>query len=225
MIKVLLSGIASYFPNYQKNKTFKLKKHNIYINKITLPLLLFIAAGFAYINFFAPPKAAVPAVGDSPLTSIIVAKDLNNNISQKIIHTRSDLAKIADRSPLGFAFYRILPGENLSSVASKFGLSMATVLSMNRFLDNAHSIGVGQKILLPTRTGILFSAAKKESIDSIAKSHGIPAEDIIIANALKDREIQEGMTVFLPGANLTHEAMAEILGYQFINPVQRCDFL
>ena len=197
---------------------FKLKtrKINTYFIHILVPFIILL--GVFFFNTAVILGSNKISLGDSILTDLIVEKESVQNITSKTIETQEDLQKISNKSPLSFAFYRILPGENLSSVAIKFGLSMATVLSLNS-LDNAHSLRVGQKILLPTRSGIIFNTTNKESVSEIAERYGISAEETSLVNALSSTEIEEGTTLFLPNANLSFKAMAEILGFQFINPV------
>ncbi|MGL4366714.1 MAG: peptidoglycan DD-metalloendopeptidase family protein [Brevinemataceae bacterium] len=157
---------------------------------------------------------------DSMLTELIVEKEMNKLSNKTSIQNIDELKQIAENKNLGFAFYRIKPGENLSSVAQKFGLTMATVLSLNS-LDNAHSLTVGQRVLLSTRSGILFNSKETESIESIAKRYGISEKDIITANELSNDQIDSGKTLFLPEANLSFKAMADLLGFQFITPVPK----
>lgn len=199
---------------------FQLKTKKINIHLLSILLAFIILFGVIFFNTSTTLGSNKISLGDSALTDMIVEKESLQILTHKPITTKEELQLISNKAPLSFAFYRILPGENISSVATKFGLSMATVLSLNS-LDNAHSLSVGQKILIPTRSGIIFSTTNKESILDIAKRYGISAEETSLVNALSQDEIQEGTTLFLPNANLSFKAMAEILGYPFINPVPR----
>ncbi len=136
MIKILTNILS-----VRNNTQFKLNTKKIYIYKYLLPFIIFISAVVLFFNNAPLSKPSGIDIGDSHLTSIIVKKDIEKNITVKSISSRAELQKIASKAPLGFAFYRVLPGENLSSVASKFGLSMATVLSMNSFLDDILCVG------------------------------------------------------------------------------------
>ncbi|MGL4677558.1 MAG: peptidoglycan DD-metalloendopeptidase family protein [Brevinema sp.] len=229
-LKLFLTETTSRLPIdwiFGKNKsmTYKDFSKKFYLKTKTNPLpLVSLSVSFiallAIIFFNTYPSIGLNKIntGDSFLTHLVIDKEISQNITRKIIERKQELQMLADTSPLSFAFYRILPGENLSSVAKKFGLTMSTVLSLNS-LDNAHSLSVGQKILISTRSGIIVNTTNKESIDVIAQRHGISAEETSLVNALESTEIQEGTTLFLPDANLSFKAMAEMLGFQFINPV------
>ena len=204
--------------NSPSTPIFQLKTKKINIHLIPILIAFIILFGIIFFNTSVTLGSNKISLGDSALTEMIVQKESTQTLNHKPITTKEELQSISNTAPLSFAFYRILPGENLSSVATKFGLSMATVLSLNS-LDNAHSLSVGQKILIPTRSGIIFNTTNKESVSDIAERYGISAEQTSLVNALAQDEIQEGTTLFLPDANLSFKAMAEILGYQFINPV------
>lgn len=174
--------------------------------------------------FFGTQKPlSYSKMGDAVITSVIAEKEFNTIALHKSVETKQDLDMLSKKKPLAFAFYRILPGENMSSVAQKFGLSISTVLSLNS-LDNAHSVRVGQRILLATRSGIIYNSAQDEPLSSIAERYGISFDDTMLVNSLDSEDISEGKTLFLPGANFTVKAMAEILGYSFISPVKRFRF-
>ncbi len=198
---------------------FKLKKKS---PKLVLATQFLVSGLFAFsILFFTGifTQGAKPLpLGDSILTNLIIEKDIDQVFTYKTIGTKNELEEIAKEKTLGFSFYRILPGENLYSVATKFGLSIATVLSLNS-LDNAHSLTIGQKILLSTRSGIILNTTNQESVFNIAERYGISAEETSLVNTLKGTHVDAGTTLFLPNANLTIKAMADILGFQFVNPV------
>jgi len=207
-----------------KDKLFSKLSFLVYPNKIFsfshlfIPLLMILSLIFIFKNHTQGVNIIID--GDSLVTELIVEKELDTKFQASAIHTKKELQNLAKIKPLSFVFYRILPGENLYSVASKFGLSMATVLSLNS-LDNAHSIGVGQKILLSTRSGILYNSTNDESIKDITERYEISIKDTSLVNALEKTTIQAGETLFLPDANLSFKAMAKLLGFQFVNPVPR----
>ncbi|MGL5956673.1 MAG: LysM peptidoglycan-binding domain-containing M23 family metallopeptidase [Brevinema sp.] len=229
-LKLFLSETTARFPtdwiphknkkttHLQSSKKFSLKTKNKSLPLLSLAIVVTTLLTIIFFNTYPVVSLNKINVGDSLLTDLIIDKEITQNINRKIIESKQELQMLAESTPLSFAFYRILPGENLSSVAQKFGLTMATVLSLNS-LDNAHSLSVGQKILLSTRSGIIVNTTNKESIHTIAERHGISAEETSLVNALENTEIQEGTTLFLPNANLSFKAMAELLGFEFINPV------
>ncbi|MGL4560705.1 MAG: peptidoglycan DD-metalloendopeptidase family protein [Brevinema sp.] len=196
-------------------------RHLLYKPFKTLSIPHMIISGMILIIFFSLSLSKTEQAintGDSPLTSTIIDKEFISIANAEPIENKDDLEKIASKTPLGFVFYRIRAGENLSSVAEKFGLSMATVLSLNS-LDNAHWVSVGQKVLLSTKSGIIVNLTNNESIQTLAERYGISAEETKLVNKLNSNIVTAGRTLFLPNANLSFKAMSQILGFQFINPV------
>lgn len=224
MIKWIISFYRTAIYSFQKHTTqsFSHKNTKFKTFKIFSLLHISIPIGMILILIFAlrnhTQGVNIIENGDSLVTELIVEKELDSKFSTSTIQTKQELQQLSKVKPLSFVFYRVRPGENLYSVAAKFGLSMATVLSLNS-LDNAHSISVGQKILLSTRSGILYNSTNDESVQDIANRYEISAKETSLVNALTKNHIEAGETLFLPNANLSFKAMAKILGFQFINPV------
>lgn len=119
---------------------------------------------------------------------------------------------------LNFFFYKVQSGDNLSAIAQKLGVTMDTLISLNS-MDNAHQLGEGQRIIVPNLKGILYTIRKNDSLEKIAKAYSIGVKDILDANDLEDEGIKEGMLVFLPGAQLSEQERAKVLGYLFMKPL------
>ncbi len=119
---------------------------------------------------------------------------------------------------LKFFFYKVRQGESVYSISRKLGLRMDTLISLNT-MDNAHSIHVGDKILVPNRQGILYSVKKKDSLGKIAKAYHIKVDSIIDANEMMTNIIHPGNILFLPGARLSARERAKALGYVFMKPL------
>ncbi len=124
-----------------------------------------------------------------------------------------------EQPELKFFFYKVKQGENISSISKKLGLNMDTLVSLNS-MENAHSIAVGSRILVPNVPGILYTVKNGDNIDKISKAYGIQIADVLDANDKVDPEIREGDILFLPGAQLSAKERAKAFGYLFSKPIR-----
>lgn len=122
---------------------------------------LFIAQSFpggAQASF----EDAVPS--DVVLGTIASDPELVTNISDK------PRAEVLD--------YTVQQGDTISTIASKFGVSIDTVLWAND-MDEGDKIKPGQEIQIPPVTGIVHSVRKGDTIYSLAKKYEAEAQAVV----------------------------------------------
>lgn len=74
--------------------------------------------------------------------------------------------------------YVVKEGDTISSIASKFSLSLDTILWANN-LKSSSTIKSGQRLKIPPVTGIVHSVKRGETVYSIAKKYQISAQNIV----------------------------------------------
>ncbi|MBD3360438.1 peptidoglycan DD-metalloendopeptidase family protein [Candidatus Peregrinibacteria bacterium] len=97
-----------------------------------------------------------------------------------------------------YAVHTIESGESLSLIASRYSVSVETIMWENN-LRNANSIRTGQKLLIPPVDGISYKVVSGDSLGKIAKKYDVSADAIIAQNGLENEELYKGQTLFLPG--------------------------
>lgn len=105
----------------------------------------------------------------------------------------------ANGSP--FINYRVTKGDNLASIANRFGVSVREISDANN-LRNNNLLKVGQVLRIPNRLveSSTYTVRKGDSLASIATKHGISANAISEANGLKNANLlQVGQILVLPG--------------------------
>ncbi len=75
--------------------------------------------------------------------------------------------------------YEIVPGDSVAKIASRFGISPETIIWANH-LGSGHLISVGETLAILPVDGVLHTAAKGDTLDSLAKRYGV--EVAVIAN-------------------------------------------
>lgn len=109
------------------------------------------------------------------------------------------------------AVYTVAPGDTVSSIAQRFGISTASVLALNG-LSWKSTIFPGQVLALttapvkttgtpaPTTTGGRYSIVKGDTLSAIAARFGISTQSILDANGLTWTSIvYPGQTIVIPG--------------------------
>lgn len=98
------------------------------------------------------------------------------------------------RSENGLLTYRVVSGDTLSTIASKFGISVSTIVWANH-LNNSKLLRPGQEIVILPVSGVLHEVRSGENIDSIAELYKVSPRDIRTYNK---GAITEGDTVIVP---------------------------
>jgi len=93
--------------------------------------------------------------------------------------------------------YTIKRGDNLWSIARKFGTHHVIIINING-INNPDSLRPGRRILVPTRNGLYYTVRKGDTLSGIASRHRTGVEKILSHNGIKTA-IRPGMKIFLPG--------------------------
>ncbi len=95
--------------------------------------------------------------------------------------------------------YNVRPGDTVSYIAARFGVSPQTVLDANG-LGNRGTIRTGQELLILPVDGLLYKVQQEDTLEKIAKKFQIEQKTIIAQNNLKDGTVASGKDLILPGA-------------------------
>ena len=94
--------------------------------------------------------------------------------------------------------YTVKSGDTLTSIASRFGVSMMTVWWANSLTTK--SLHTGQVLMIPPVNGLVVTVQPGDTLDSIAAENKIAIADIISINDLQDPNLIVGQVLVLPGA-------------------------
>ncbi len=102
-----------------------------------------------------------------------------------------------DRS--GLISYTVQSGDNLSRIATYFGISVQTILDANPGVKAAN-LQVGQTLeILPT-SGVIYSAKAGDTLSSIASAFGVPQDKITQFNqGVNFSTLSAGQPIVIPG--------------------------
>ncbi|MEK9158297.1 MAG: peptidoglycan DD-metalloendopeptidase family protein [Patescibacteria group bacterium] len=103
-----------------------------------------------------------------------------------------------DLKPNKITEYTVQPGDNLSFIASDFGVSTSSVLWANS-LASPDSIKPGQIIRIPPISGVIHKVKKGDTLSSIAKKYTGEVNKILTFNELASESALElGSEIVIP---------------------------
>ncbi len=119
-------------------------------------------------------------------------------------------AELGTRTPPGFTWYALRDGETLSSVATRFGLSVAALVGANPDISSLDRLPAGFELLVPPSAGMVVRLGAAEGILDLLAEHDITPADFARANGLRSPfDLTPDMLLFLPGVEPT-EALARL---------------
>jgi LysM repeat protein len=123
--------------------------------------------------------------------------NLDNNIlfvGQKLlVPKRSD---IFDSLVTNYVDYRIVSGDTLYSIGSKFSVSVDDLKKINNFPNN--NLSVGQVIKVPTLNTDVYTVKKGDTLYSISKKYNVSPDDIMKFNNLTSNLLSIGQIIRIP---------------------------
>ena len=94
--------------------------------------------------------------------------------------------------------YTVRPGDNLSTIAQMYGVSVNTIRWANDLTKNS-VIKEGQTLVILPVTGIRYTVKKGDTLASIIKKYGGDVDEIILYNGLEEgKGLIAGQTVIIP---------------------------
>lgn len=105
-----------------------------------------------------------------------------------------------------FALVTTRPGDTVSAIATRYGISVRTLLSNNPTVTDKNLLALGQQLVVPRADGILYKVGFGETVASIVGQYDNTSVDIVVSyrpNAIANpASLKEGNFVLLPGATI-----------------------
>ena len=121
--------------------------------------------------------------------------------------------------PIATMRYAAQPGDNLSRIKDRFGLTLDTLSSLNRDAGSGvHNVGVGEVFAIPNQDGLYLEVESRDHLETVAGSYGLAGSDVLAANPGVDAQSVSG-SLFFPGAQ--HSGLERLLrmGLGFDRPL------
>jgi lipoprotein NlpD len=101
--------------------------------------------------------------------------------------------------------YVVQNGDTIESIAKFYGVTPATVLSVND-IPNASKIKIGQKLTIFNVPGIKYTVKKGDTLESVAKAYGGDQAEIAVKNELVDAQLVVGTEITIPNGEIPASA-------------------
>lgn len=184
---------------------------------------LFVAAVFLLMSDTAPKNAALAKAkalqAQQPqLEYVLNATDSDSSVPPET-NQPVKMPKVHIPDALQIITYTVKPGDTISAIAQKYGISEETIISFNG-VEDARFIQPGMKLEIPTVNGILYRVHPGDTLGHIAKSHDVGIQNILDINHLTSTVLFPRQELFLPGAHMNTYAYRKAIGTLFIWPTR-----
>lgn len=191
-----------------------------------LPVIFAIALGVLLVVISLalsvrelPAAIALPrdAGAGSDLLLSFISPELADTIE---VEAASEAVNVP-RTPvtLQVATHTVKRGDNLGAIATRFGVTLDSIISMNG-IKTASRVAAGTVLKIPNMSGIVHTVTRGENLSIIAGRYKVAVTTILDANDLASETIAIGTTLFIPGARLSANEMKKALGKLVIWPVR-----
>ncbi len=95
--------------------------------------------------------------------------------------------------------YTVAAGETLSTIASKYHVTVAEIRWSNTNLMSSESVSTGDQIVIPPVHGLVVTTKGSDTLSSLAAKYQVDPQTIIDFNRLRNGTLAAGMTLVIPG--------------------------
>ena len=113
--------------------------------------------------------------------------------------------------------YTVQPGDTISGIAKKYGLTEGTLIGYNSVTD-VYRLIPGTELNVPDIDGMPYQVKNGDSISSIAEHFNVSFNDILDANDLDNDVLLSGQNLFIPGARISDYDYKKATKTLFIYP-------
>lgn len=98
--------------------------------------------------------------------------------------------------------YTVKNGDNISEIASRFGVTVNTILWAND-IKSANLVKPGDELLILPVSGLQYTVRAGDTVAGIAKKYGADAEEIALFNGLESSaDLVAGSDIIVPGGSM-----------------------
>jgi LysM repeat protein len=101
-----------------------------------------------------------------------------------------------DRSP---KLYSVAPGETLTTIAGKYGLTVSQIRWSNTNLMATDTVSTGDQLVIPPVPGIVVTTKASDTFESLGVKYSVDPQLIIDFNRLRSGQLTAGTQIVVPG--------------------------
>ena len=153
-------------------------------NAVSLPSNATISENYATVN------AIYESTGTTSTSGTIIEKP--------------SILDVSNLRKRGVVTHVVAAGETIESILKSENVDSGVTADQVRWSNGLKTatLAAGQKLLIPSVPGIVYTTKKGDTYESIAKKYQSNVEEIIVRNDLEDTEIAAGLVLLLPNGTL-----------------------
>ena len=221
-----MPNIAFYAKNFAQalSNTLSKLKYVFLVISILYVLALFVPYFMANIQYSIKPLEmdVISETEEVLLNKAMydfVFADKSEHVDDSGNITLSNPSLVYALQPVEFQKYTVKPGDNITRISKKFGLSnISTLIAVNN-VSNARKLQAGEVIKIPSTDGIVHAVKKNESLTGIASKYGVSVATLLDVNDLSTDVLSIGQNLFIPGARLDSYSLKMAMGELFKCPI------
>jgi LysM repeat protein len=101
-----------------------------------------------------------------------------------------------ERKPL---LYSVAPGESLTTIATKYGVTVSQIRWSNTNLMSTDAVNTGDQLVIPPVPGIVVTTKASDSYESLGVKFSVDPQVIIDFNRLRSDKLTAGIQIVIPG--------------------------
>jgi surface antigen len=109
---------------------------------------------------------------------------------------KPQLLGTAPKSAKDIQDYVVQPGDSVSSLAAKFGVTSDSIMWSNNLRGN--SLNAGLKLVIPPKNGIVYVVQSGDTVDNLAQKYRASVRLIIDVNDIELTGLKIGARIFIP---------------------------
>jgi LysM repeat protein len=94
--------------------------------------------------------------------------------------------------------YTVSPGENLTSIAAKFGVTVAQIRWSNTNLFSDETVNTGDRLVIPPVPGVVVNVKPTDTLEAIAAKYQVDPQTIYDYNRLRSTQLVAGVDLVIP---------------------------
>lgn len=172
-------------------------------DEVTNPLDALSSADIAYnvaAAAYLPETSSVANKADTVNAQLTIAP------SDNVVVAKPQVIATALKSRADIQNYTVQAGDNVSSIATKFGVTSDTIRWSNGLTGD--NVDPGKVLVISPINGIAYKVAAGDTIDSIMAKYQADRDQVISFNDLENGNLPVGEYIVLPGAQPAARATA-----------------
>lgn len=120
------------------------------------------------------------------------------------------IVELAPDPPYGFRRHTFAPGDTLSGLTSRYGITIDALVGANPDLSSLDRLPVGVELLIPPGEGLVVALEEGMSLMDLVAAYGADPAAVARANQIRSPlDLRAGMLIFLPEVKPT-EALSRL---------------